>query len=204
MSGEVARIVIADDHRLFREGIRNLFSTVEGMEIVADIDNGNDLLSTIATHSADVALVDVSMPGPGIVVLCDQVEQSELQCALVALTMHYEPSFALSLIETGLNGYVVKDDAFEELLSAVDAVRRGDTYVSKALLEAGGSQSELTAREFACLSAAAAGDTNKMIARALSISGRTVQFHIINACRKLGAQRRSQAIAIARERGLIL
>lgn len=197
------RIVIADDHRLFREGIRHLFSTVDEMDIVADIENGDELVATIAAVNADLALVDVSMPGPGVAVLCDQLEQADLRCALIALTMHFEPSFAQSLIESGVSGYVIKDDAFEELLTAVRVVSDGDSYISRALLEAEGEESALTPREFACLSAAASGDTNKVIARALSISGRTVQFHIVNACRKLGVQRRSQAIAIARERGLI-
>ena len=81
MDGKTLRIVIADDHRLFREGIRHLFSTVEEMDIVADLESGDELVATIAAMDADLALVDVSMPGPGVAVLRDQVEQADLRCA---------------------------------------------------------------------------------------------------------------------------
>lgn len=203
MNSNGISLIIADDHKMFREGIKRLFATVDDIEILADTDNGDDLIRLIEQHAPTVALVDVFMPGPGISGVTDAVEAMDRDCYLIALTMHLEPSFARQLLENGLAGYVIKDAAFDELLDAVRSVAQGDGYLSPRIVNAKSGDTELTPREFACLKAAAKGATGKHIAKDLSITERTVRFHLANVCRKLGVQRRSEAVAKAWETGML-
>lgn len=205
-SGPV-RIVLADDHRMFADGIAHLFSRIDDLDVVAITDNGNDLLAIMETERPDVALVDVSMPGPGLSGILEHVNNSDSPCRIVALTMHLEASFAAGLMNDGLAGYVVKDAAFDEVVEAVQIAYAGGRFVSSKLADAmehhGSSNSILTGREVECLTFAADGLTNKMIAKRLAISERTVKFHFENICRKLAAGRRGQAVAKARQLRLI-
>ncbi len=204
MTGRTAiDLVIADDHAMFRQGIVRLFAGVPDMQIVAEADNGDDLIGLIRTHDPAAALVDISMPGPGAVGIVEQVEAMGVDCKLLALTMHLEPSYAETLLETGMSGYVIKDAAFDELLEAVRTVVGGDQYLSMDLLDLPGSLPALTAREIECLKAAASGETGNAIGDTLGISERTVRFHIANICRKFGVQRRSQAIALAHRHNML-
>ncbi len=202
-SATVLDLVIADDHAMFRQGIVRLFAGVDDMQIVAETDNGDDLIGLIGSHNPAAALVDVSMPGPGPVGIVEQVEALGVSCKLVALTMHLEPSYAETLLEAGMSGYVIKDAAFDELLDAVHTVLAGDQYLSMDLLDVPSSLPVLTAREIECLKAAASGETGNAIGDALGISERTVRFHLANICRKFGVQRRSQAIALAHRHNML-
>ncbi len=203
-NSKALRVVVADDHRLFVEGIKTLFHNEPGISIVADTDNGDALLALIETLKPDVAIVDISMPGPGMAAIVDKVAAMDVRCGLLALTMHLEPAFASGLIKRGLAGYVIKDALFEELLDAVRTVAAGGQYVSARVAELQGDMIALTPRELQCLKGVAEGLTNKMIARQIDVGERTVRFHLNNLCRKLGVQRRSQAVAVARRQGLLL
>ena len=158
----------------------------------------------IKTLKPDMAIVDISMPGPGTAAIVDTVAAMDVNCGLLALTMHLEPAFATGLIKRGLAGYVIKDSAFEELLDAVRTVAGGGRYLSRRIAEVAVDMVELTPRELQCLKGVAEGLTNKMIARQIDVRERTVRFHLNNLCRKLGVQRRSQAVAVARRQGLLL
>lgn len=192
-------LVIADDHAMVRQGIMRLFAGVADMRIIADTDNGDDLIELIRTLRPAVALVDISMPGPGPAGIAEQVDALGSTCRLLALTMHFEPSFAEELLTMGMAGYVIKDAAFDELLDAVRAVAGGDQYLSRELLSPTVSTRlpHLTGRERECLRLAANGETSDDIALRLGITERTVRFHVANSCQKLGVQRRSQAIVKA-------
>lgn len=201
------RLVIADDQKMFAEGIAQLFSGDRDVTILARTDNGHDLLDLVKDHKPDMALVDVSMPGPGLPSILERVAAMDCDCRLIALTMHLDWSFAKNMMSNGLAGYVVKDAAFEELASAVRSVADGGQYLSRQVSEqlenqiAG--QDLLTPREMECLTGAAEGMTNKVIAQHLGISDRTVKFHFENICKKLNAYRRSEAVAQAGKLGLI-
>ena len=151
-----------------------------------------------------MAIVDISMPGPGMAAIVDRVAAMEVACGLLALTMHLEPAFAAGLMKRGLSGYVIKDALFEELLDAVRAVADGRQYLSQQIARHEVDVVELTPRELQCLKGVAEGLTNKMIGRQIEVSERTVRFHLNNLCRKLDVQRRSQAVAVARRQGLLL
>lgn len=207
MTDAAIRIVAADDHRMFVEALAHLFENTPGATLIATTDNGDDLIAVVRRHRPDVAIVDVSMRGPGIVDLIGAIKANCADCRIVVLTMHLEALLASSLLDAGADGYVVKDAAFKEMLTAVRKVANGERFVSSQVATLMARMKDdveaLTRREAECLRAAADGMTNKMIGRTIGLSERTVRFHFENICRKLDASRRGEAIAIARRRGLL-
>ncbi|MBL4759539.1 MAG: response regulator transcription factor [Mariprofundaceae bacterium] len=205
------KVVAADDHFIFLEGIKSLFWASKSIQMIDVCNDGDQLLALISEYNPDVALVDISMPGPGIESIVESVEALSVKTKIVALTMHLESDRAIRLLELGLSGYVVKDAAFEQLELAILSVADGDEYISPIILEAirevGNTFDEstpmLTARELEVVQFLPEGFTNKMIARKLGISERTVRFHIANCCLKLNASRRSHVVAKAIQLNLV-
>lgn len=205
------KLVAADDHRLFLEGLKSLFEIIPEFNLVAVCENGDDLLTLIDQHHPDVALIDISMPGANTEMIVEKVEADFPDTYLIALTMHLDPEMAEELLSLGLSGYVLKEEAFDEVSNAINAVITGDQFISPVLAKAiniNQQKSEtrkdfLTARELEVLKSAANGESNKAIARALDISERTVRFHVSNCCVKLEAHGRSNAVAKAMQMGLI-
>ena len=188
------------------EAIRHLLNRSDEFNVAATTDNGDDLLSFLKNQSFDVALIDVSMPGPGIHEIAQLVRGLKNPPKLIALTMHLDPTLSHVLLDTGFSGYVIKDAAFDELMIAIRTVMEGRQYISKAVKKLQGKQSQghhLTPREFDCLLAACEGFSNKKISRQLGITERTVKFHFENIFRKLKATNRGEAIAIARRENWI-
>ncbi len=210
-------LVAADDHALFLQGLRSLFATSERYWLVATAANGDDLIGLIKTHTPDVAIADVSMPGPDPLSLMKTAARLSPATKVLALTMHSQAQLAARLLDAGLAGYVLKEAAFDDLEHAVETVAAGKVFVSEQLASAVAALREqaredqasesknrlLTGREIAVLKMAAAGATGKEIARQLGITERTVRFHVANSCRKLGVARRAQAISTALRLGLI-
>ncbi len=205
------RVIAADDHLLFLEGIKSLFSTSSSVKIVDVCSDGESLMSLVSTYNPDIALVDISMPGPGIECIVERLEALQIKVKIIVLTMHLEPNRARKLFKLGLNGYVLKEDAFEQLELAILAVAEGDEYISPTMLTAMRSLNNtlangmptLSARELEVAQCLSEGLTNKMIARELAISERTVRFHISNCCLKLDANRRSNVVTKALQLNLI-
>ena len=199
------KLVLADDYPILLAGLERLLGSEPEFEVVARTSDGDALLDALRLHHPDIALIDLSMPGPGPEAIIATIESEGLAGAVVALTMHLEPGYAEKLFRLGLNGYVVKESAFEELRAALRAVHSGDSFISAAVLAASASSLsiELTERELSCLKLAAEGLTSKMIGRELEVTERTVRFHFSNICRKLDVQRRTEAIAAALRAGII-
>lgn len=201
------RIVLADDHHMFVEAMRLILSQEPEIEVVAVLDNGADLLEAIRKFSPDIALVDVTMEGPGPQKIAKTVAASGNTTSLIALTMHLDHGFAELLLQSGFAGYVVKDDAVAELLNAIWTVTTGGTFMSEAIEKIanlrGPGARILTKREIASLRGAAEGLSNKQIASDLGISERTIKFHFGNILNKLNASSRGEAVAIARRYGLL-
>jgi DNA-binding NarL/FixJ family response regulator len=201
------KVVAADDHCIFLEGVKSLFLSSPSISLLDTCGEGEQLLALIAKHNPDIALVDISMPGPGIENIVESVSGLAVNTKLIALTMHLETGRASRLFALGLSGYVLKDDAFEQLELAILAVASGDEYISPRMVsEMKGSDGEdvsLTARELEVLQYLAEGLINKIIAQHMGVSERTVRFHISNCCLKLHANRRSGAVAKALQMNLI-
>ena len=209
---ESISLVAADDHKLFLEGLKSLFQLTSEQNLIETCEDGDTLLSLISKHRPDIALVDISMPGASTETIVQTVEAKFPNTKLIALTMHMDAKLVQNLIELGLSGYVLKDGAFDELGKAITDVKAGEQYISPKLMErislfhekVKKNKELLTIRETAVLSHAAEGNSNKQIARILEITERTVRFHLSNCCIKLQAHGRSNAVAIALKKKLLL
>ncbi|MEX0285418.1 MAG: response regulator [Paracoccaceae bacterium] len=203
MTQDKIRVVMADDHQMFLQGLERLLQSDPRLDVVATAADGDALLEIVKQTEPDLAIIDISMPGPGPAGIVEALELRGARTRTLALTMHFEPSYARELLANGMNGYVIKEAAFDELIDAIVTVHGGDQYLSRDLVEKAPVETLLTDRERACLTAAAQGMTAKMTARHLEITERTVRFHSANACRKLGVQRVTEAVAAALKANLI-
>lgn len=129
------RLIAADDHRLFLEGLQSLLKITPEFDLIAFCEDGDSLLSLIAKHKPDIALIDISMPGASTATIVETVESDFPDTRLIALTMHLEPRLAEKLLELGLCGYVLKEEAFDELDKAIHAITAGEQYISPALIK---------------------------------------------------------------------
>ena len=201
------RVVVADDHRMFVEAITHLFQSVPDIDLIGAASDGDALLAMARAAAPDIAVLDISMPGPGLINLVNALGEIAPDCRVVVLTMHLEPHFAAQALQLGVAGYVVKDAAFQEMVTALRTAADGGTYLSRQIAERLKEDRPpapaMTPREIECLQAAAEGMTNKMIAKRLRLTERTVRFHFENICRKLQVSRRGEAVAVARDLRLI-
>ncbi|MGH1577408.1 response regulator transcription factor [Planktotalea sp.] len=201
-------LLFADDHAIFLQGLVKLADTLGHYDVCAICKDGFDVEKALVQKQPDVAILDVSMPGPGISRLVELAQSLEPPVPVVLLTMHRDLELLETLFKLGAAGYVLKDDAFEELDIAIGEVASGGTYICASMIEVREQgrdvdQAGLTKREIECLQLAAAGATSKAIARKLGLTERTVQFHMSNTCSKLGAKRRAEAVAKALALGLV-
>lgn len=210
------RVVIADDHRLVREGIRALLDKSDDISVVGEADDGAAALALVAELAPDVLVTDISMPGLSGLEAAAEVHRLGIATAVVVLTMHAEEALARRALASGARGYVLKDSVTDELLLAIRAARRGGTYlspvVSAKLLNAPGAAAAvdappepppLTTREREVLRLIGLGHTNRAIAAALSISIKTVERHRTQIMAKLDVHNLVDLVRVAIRRGLI-
>ena len=205
----ITTLIVADDHLIFLEGLVMLFDRLEGFELLGNATDGDQTLAMIARYKPDIALIDLSMLGVTIEQIIQAVEKEEITTQLIVLTMLKDGHKAQQLLDLGLSGYVLKDMAFEDLITSIEQVCRGETFISPLLL-AEMLEVEpliimpcLTDREIEVMICVAKGDSNKQIARELKISQRTVCFHMTNCFTKMEASNRTEAIVKAVSCGLI-
>jgi DNA-binding NarL/FixJ family response regulator len=201
------KVVAADDHAIFLEGLVSLFDKHVGVEIVATATNGDDALKLFNIHKPDILLLDYSMPGMPIESIVEMVDKSEEVTSVILLTMHLDKDLADKMFKLGLSGYILKEAAYEDLTLAIQEIMLGGQYLSPKLVDAirdsPSPEIVLSEREIEVLSLAAKGESGKSIARSLDISERTVRFHCSNSCIKLNATGRSNAIARAIQLNLL-
>jgi DNA-binding NarL/FixJ family response regulator len=202
----VVRIIAADDHQMFLEGLASLFQNDPTCDLVCRCSDGDQLQLAVENQPADIVLLDLSMPGPSSEELITWLNDGYPDIHIIALTMYSNSQYAQDLLTLGLSAYVLKDSAFDDLHLAITEVCDGGQFLSPALLESlrlPDADSALTKRELEVLSRAAHGLANKEIAHALDISERTARFHLANCCIKLHAHGRSHAVAKAIQLGII-
>lgn len=200
-------LLIADDHVLFREGLKSLFGREDDMEIVAEAGHGDEALRLIMELRPDIALVDVSMPGRGGVQIAGEIRRKGLATRVVNLTMHSDLSILHAAMAAGVRGYVLKEDTFDDVVYAVRAVAAGGVYISPAI--AGGlvrarmdSDEVLTPREKDVLALIAAGMKNQQIADELFISVKTVETHRARIMKKTRLHSTAELVKYAIEKGI--
>jgi DNA-binding NarL/FixJ family response regulator len=215
MTTERIRILIADDHAVFRDGLRGLLASVPGTEVVGEAATGDEAVAQAAALQPDVVLMDVQMPGLNGIEATRRIVATTPDMAILMLTMFEDDDSVFAAMRAGARGYVLKGGRQAEILRAIQAVAGGDaifgpgiarrmiTYFSN-LGRAGTAPlfPELTEREREILELVAQGCTNMAIAERLVLSRKTVSNHISNIFSKLQVADRSQAIIRARQAGL--
>ncbi len=205
------RVIIADDHTIFRQGLLQLLGSAEGVEIIGEAKDGHGALELVLETNPDVAILDISMPGLGGLGVAEEIFKQGSPTRVIFLTVHNNPAVANRALKAGVSGYVVKDNAFEDLLYALRTVVSGGTFISPSLagevLQADkvgvGQDKILTRREREILGLIASGLTNKQIAHKLFLSVKTVETHRARMMRKLGLHTMADLVRQAMERGLI-
>ena len=185
----VIRVLLADDHTLFRAGIRALLESSEGVEIVAESGDGREALELIEKHRPDVALLDIGMPGLSGLEVAKRAAQSCPKTRIIVLSMHGDATYVNQALRAGVDGYLLKGAAVAELSVALQAVMRGETYltpkVSKLVVsdllretaDESGPLDGLTARQREIIQLIAEGHGTKEIAEILQVSVKTVETH---------------------------
>jgi DNA-binding NarL/FixJ family response regulator len=210
---DVTRVLIADDHTLFRRGVRSLLSTVAGIEVVGEASDGESAVALTAELAPDVVLMDLRMPGGGGLAAIRALTESSPSANVLVVTMFEDDDSVFAAMRAGARGYVLKDMDAEDLASAIIVVGRGEALFSRGIaarMMSFFSVSHASARPFPALTDSernvlrlmASGANNITIARELSLSPKTVRNYISNVFRKLQVADRAQAIVIAREAGV--
>ena len=192
------RILLADDHNLVRAGIRALLQEIEGATIVAEADNGRDAVALAKRHQPDLAILDISMQDLNGIEALARIRSAGLRTRVLVLSMHTTQEFVRRALSAGADGYIVKDSAPLELRLAIEAVLRGESYisprVSRLLVESyvrsgqapESSLDALTGRQREILQRIAEGRSTKEIAHALDVSVKTVESHRACVMERLG------------------
>ncbi|HLF01489.1 MAG TPA: response regulator transcription factor [Anaerolineales bacterium] len=201
------RVLLADDHAVVRQGIRQFLETSPNITIVAEASDGLDAVNLIRLHKPDVAVVDIQMPGQSGVEVTRTIRAERLPVGVLILTAFDDPPYVKAVLQAGANGYVLKTADASEIVEAVQAVSEGQSVLDRAIARKLMSQlseperprsdstvEALTERELDVLRLAAKGYTNKAIGAELSISDRTVQGHLAKIYAKMGAASRTEAV----------
>ncbi len=201
------RVLVADDHALFRRGVLQTLNTPE-MAVVAEAGTAAEALELARETLPDVLLLDVSMPGGSGLDILPQLQAEVPVCNVVILTVSEDEATVFSALKQGARGYIVKGIAADDLLAAVRAVHDGETYVSPGMAgriltemasgRPAGGLPDLSAREHDILQRIAEGQTNKEIAAALYLSEKTVKHYVTNILTKLQVRNRVEAALKAR------
>lgn len=205
------KVVIGDDHVIFRQGLLKLLQSAEDIEVMGEAGEGLKILSLIKKEQPAVAILDISMPGPGGLEIVKEIQNEGIETKVILLTMHNDALTAQKAIQSNASGYVLKDDAFEDLLYAIRAVASGRKFISPSISEKilhPGRVREngdriLTEREQEILRLIALGLTNKKIAEKLSISVKTVDTHRTRILQKLDVHATADLVRHALKMGLI-
>ena len=210
-TGGPITLLLAEDHRVVRAGLRLLLDREDGLEVVGEAGDIAETERRAAELRPRVIVLDVDMPEGSSIPAIPRLQQSAPGTRIVILTMHTAPSLARDALRAGATGFVLKEAAEAELLDAIRAVAAGRTYLNPELgaqlaaegPEAGGRPDDLSARELEVLELIALGHTNGEIANRLFLSVRTVESHRAHIQQKTRRFTRAELVAYAREHGLV-
>lgn len=209
-------IILADDHALMREGIRMLIETVRGLKVIGEASDGLKLLDLLKKKTPHMVILDISMPGLRGIEAAREIQALYPDVHILMLSMHKSEDFLSMALASGARGYLLKEDSGDELLNAVERIRKGETYLSRKLADRypsaiisicrGNHKSTidpLTARERQVLQMIAEGHTDRQISDALCISIRTVHRHRANIRDKLNLKRTADLVRYAIYQGYV-
>ena len=207
-------IILADDHTLMREGIRNIIEAVKGLKVIGEAGDGHQLLRMLKKTLPDMVILDISMPGLRGIEAAREIKAHYPEICILMLSMHKSQEFLAMALEAGASGYLLKEDTGDELLQAISRLRAGRTFLSTTLANTlstdiiaicrgnhPSSADPLTSRERQVLKLIAEGHTDRRIGELLFISLRTVQRHRYNIRTKLNFKHTADLVKYAIARG---
>ncbi len=205
------KVIIADDHRIVREGLRWMLADRDDIEIVGEAANGRELLDLVTETDADICLLDVRMPEMGGLEALERLREVAPGLRVIILTMHDQPAYLRRAIELGAAGYVLKNTGREELVKALEVVARGDAYLQgelarplvSELVEDEGGRRLLDERERQVLQLVARGLDNRAIGEEIGTSEATVKNVLGSVFEALGVKTRAEAVAVGLRLGII-
>lgn len=207
------RVIIADDHRIVRDGLRMILSHDPDIEIVEEVEDGEHLLAVLEEVEADVVLLDIRMPGLSGLETLESLRERQHAIRVVILTMYDDPVYVRRAVELGADGYLLKSVDREELKRALRAVDSGQSYIQgeltgpliASIAEPGsaGPIGDVDAEGKLMLELLAEGLDNQQLAERLDLSEPAVKARLRRIYRTLGVKRRSEAVAVALRLGLI-
>ena len=208
------RTLIADDHRIFLQGLRRLLADYEDISVRAEAVNCAEVTDAVKSHSLDVAVLDLSMPGRDGPEMIAYVKAIQPLVKVLVMTMHKDEPLIMGALRAGADGYVLKDNATEQLVTAIRQVARGGRYLSPEVAEiiaaciplgvkGQPAYTRLTEREYTIFQMLIAGKRGSEIAQELALSEKTVSTHKAHVLQKMHATNRTQLVRYAIKHGLI-
>jgi DNA-binding NarL/FixJ family response regulator len=205
--------MIADDHAIVREGLKQILAETSDMIVAGEAANGRELLEQASQDDWDLVLLDIAMPGRGGIDILKQLKRERPKLPILVLSMYPEEQYAVRALKAGASGYLTKHSAPKELISAIRKVSRGRRYVSSSLAEklAAYLQKDterpvhelLSDREYQVMVMIASGKTVKEIADELSLSVKTISTHRAHTLQKLGMKNNAEITYYAIKHGLV-
>lgn len=207
-------VIIADDHKMIREGIKQLLELSDKISVVGMASDGTECVSMLKEFKADVLLLDINMPNKNGLDTLSEIKSLNFGIKVIILTVHNEVDYLMRAMDIGADGYVLKDSGSAELICAIEKVMAGEIYIQPDMIPMLNSKmivrntdkekiKSLTKRELEVLVLVAEGMFNKEIADKLHISERTVKNHISNIFKKIEVADRTQAAVFAIRNTLI-
>jgi len=211
------RIVVADDHAMFRQGLKMILGQMPDFEIIGEAGDGLELLDLLKRLTPDMVILDISMPNLRGIEAIREIRRAHPAVKILVLTMHQDIDFLHQAVSAGAHGYLLKGDADKEMFSAIEAIQQGRMYVSPLLsreltddwaqIHRGNGKplyaEPLTTRERQVLKLVAEGKSNKEIADLLSISIHTVVRHRVNIMDKLNLKKTADLVKYAIQKGYL-
>ena len=191
------KVLLVDDHSIVRSGIRSLIENDSEIEVVAEADNGEDAIEKVKSHSPDVVLMDVNMPGMGGVEATAKICKKYDSIKVIALTSYGDGPVPKQLFKAGAKGYITKDCSVEEILSAIRAVCAGKKYIATDVAQ------KLTSREFQIVMMLIEGQSTQDISEILHLSPKTIHTYKYRVFDKLRLKNDVELTRMAMKHGLI-
>lgn len=210
-------VFIAEDHQLFRDGLKAMLASKEGLEVIGEARDGLEAINAVNKKQPDLLLLDLSMPRLSGISVIKELRRQFPDMRILVLTIHESDQYVIETFEAGANGYCIKDASREELLLAINSVLNGKTYISPGIadnvmegyleghkkIKTKSSWENLTQREREVLKLLAEGYTNKQIGDLLNISVKTVEKHRANIMQKVNLHNAAALTAFAIDQGLV-
>jgi DNA-binding NarL/FixJ family response regulator len=207
------RVLVADDHDLFREGLKQLLRDDSGINIAGEASTGDEAVKAVAEGEFDIVLLDISMPGMHWLEVMAQIHHAKPTLPILILTMHPEEQYAIRALRAGAAGYLTKKTASSELLAAIRRVTEGRRYVTTSLAEqlasylSDGKQTQphemLTDREYQVMCLIASGNTITQVSESLDLSVKTISTYRTRLLRKMGLANNAELIRYVLEHELL-